>query len=265
MDRGRGAGHSTNGSPGPTNGSASEPIRPRTARYVVMRRTAAATLLALLPLLNACDGMFCARYLNVEVPAYDAPEGLGYMPQAYQVGDTITFEAQEREADCSNPHDHEPSTRNGRPYRWASGNKSVADVIGEGIVVMRSVGTTFLRVNTNDNEQNLEIIVVPRIASVEITPASATISVGDTLSYTVIARDAAGKVIAEVGRSNHTAVVLNLDAGWPNPIAGNIVTPEPNPVRYLYQGFRAGTVKLQGIVPIFGAQKLSAEATLVVQ
>src|SRR2546421_254369 len=112
---------------------------------------------------------------------------------------------------------------NNRPpnsVTWASANTGLATVSGAGVVRGHSAGTLFIRA-TSGSKQDSAVVTVASpsplpVASVTLTPASATVSVGGTVLLVATLKDANGNALA--GRaitwaSNNAAVAAVSGTG----------------------------------------------------
>ena len=216
-------------------------------------------------LVSSCIDPYGVYYLFVHVPGYG--DGTGDMPRGYQLGDTVIFVATEQYAEGSRGSPAGPSSDEPLEYHWESTDESVALVVAPGRVWMRRTGRAWLRVSAGHANSRLlvEILVVPRVAGVRISPLDTAIAVGDTVSVIVSGIDSLGRVIPEISRPNGLAAFLqpDLPANYSNPIGVNVVTDDTS--RYLIRGFRRGVVALYGFLPIQGAQNYRAPARIEVR
>ncbi|MEP7383473.1 MAG: Ig-like domain-containing protein [Gemmatimonadota bacterium] len=88
----------------------------------------------------------------------------------------------------------------GRPTTWSTGALSVATVNGSGLVSAVSAGSAVISVSIGGvtASATMTVTAVP-VASVSVTPGSASIAAGGTLQLTATAKDAAGNVL--IGRT----------------------------------------------------------------
>jgi len=81
----------------------------------------------------------------------------------------------------------------GRTVTWASSNTSVATVSASGLVTGKVAGTaTITATSEGQNGTSTVTVVHPPVASVSVTPTSATVPVGSTLQLTATPKDATG-------------------------------------------------------------------------
>ena len=92
---------------------------------------------------------------------------------------------------------------NNRPpnsVTWASANTGLATVSVSGVVRARSVGTLFIRATSGSKQDSSALTVASPsplpVASVTLTPASATVSVGGTILLVATLKDANGNALA---------------------------------------------------------------------
>src|SRR5256885_2373574 len=92
------------------------------------------------------------------------------------------------------------SNRPPNSVSWASANTGLATVSGSGVVRGHSAGTLFIRA-TSGSKQDSAVVTVASpsplpVASVMVTPASATVSVGKTVLLVATVNDANGNALA---------------------------------------------------------------------
>ncbi len=106
-----------------------------------------------------------------------------------RVGGTVTLAATAR--------DSAGGTLAGRPVTWSSSAPSVATVSMAGLVTAVAAGTATLSATVEGiaGTAALTVTSVP-VASVDVTPSRAGVSVGGTLVLSATARDAAGAALA---------------------------------------------------------------------
>jgi hypothetical protein len=184
-------------------------------------------LLCTLSLLIVTSSVSCCPYgvWGIALRVQGDPDTDAIPPMAYQLGDTVTFIAEERftEADCRTPAG--PSNVDHDDYDWAVFGEA-AEFSSPGRVVMRKPGTARLEVTTSHVSKHLESRVVDRIAAVRLTPDSVLLQPGDTVSFLVEALDANGRVIPTVNRSNGL-VSLYGRTDPADPIAANQAQADP--------------------------------------
>jgi hypothetical protein len=98
----------------------------------------------------------------------------------------------------------------GRQFTWTTGSASIASVSGTGVVTARGAGTVVITVRCEGQSATAAITVLTppppppppppaAVASVTVTPTSPSLSVGDTVRLSAVARDSGGNVLS--GRS----------------------------------------------------------------
>jgi len=98
------------------------------------------------------------------------------------------------------PRDSSGNALSGRTVTWASSNTSVATVSASGLVTGKVAGTaTITATSEGQNGTSTVTVVHPPVASVSVTPGSATVPVGATLQLTATPKDATGSALT--GRS----------------------------------------------------------------
>jgi hypothetical protein len=116
----------------------------------------------------------------------------------------------------------------GREVTWSSSNAAVATVDGSGSVTGRAAGSAVIRATSEGKVGQATVTVTAApvaeavVASVTVNPASASIRVGETPSFSATVRDASGSVLT--GRSiswssTNTAVATISSTGVVTGIA----------------------------------------------
>ena len=103
----------------------------------------------------------------------------------------------------------------GRPVTWSSSNAAVATVSTSGLVSALAPGSVQLTATVGGVDGTATITVTSvAVASVAVTPASASVVVGGTVQLAATARDAAGNVLTgrTVSWSSATPGVATIDA-----------------------------------------------------
>src|SRR3989454_410315 len=102
-----------------------------------------------------------------------------------QVGQTAQLTA--------TPRDANGTPLSGRAVTWASNNTAVAMVNGSGLVTAGAVGSATITA-TSEGQSGTAVVTVSNVpvASVTVTPASASVQQGATVQLTATPRDASG-------------------------------------------------------------------------
>src|SRR5205807_10341141 len=83
---------------------------------------------------------------------------------------------------------------------WASSNTGIATVSGSGVVRGHTAGTLFIRATSGSKQDSAALTVASPsllpVASLTVTPASATVSVGGTVLLVATLKDATGNALA---------------------------------------------------------------------
>ena len=109
------------------------------------------------------------------------------------------------------------NTLTGRPVTWASSNPSVVTVSATGVVTAVGAGEATVFASSEGKVGQAAITVNPvPVASVAVTPATATVAIGQTQQLTATVRDAAGNALT--GRtvtwsSSNPSIALVSSAG----------------------------------------------------
>src|SRR3989441_968895 len=106
-----------------------------------------------------------------------------------QVGQAVQFSATTK--------DSAAGVLTGRAVSWSSSNPSVASVSGSGLVTAMAAGSAMITATSEGRSGTAAVTVthVP-VASVAVTPASATIQVGQTQQLAATLKDASGNTLS---------------------------------------------------------------------
>lgn len=120
------------------------------------------------------------------------------------------------------PQDANGAALSGRAIAWASGNTAVATVGASGLVTARAAGSTTVTATSEGMSGSASVTVtqVP-VASVEVTPASASIAPGGTVQLAAVAKDGAGAVLAgrPISWSTSSAQIATVAGGLVTGVA----------------------------------------------
>jgi len=137
-----------------------------------------------------------------------------------QVGATQQFTAV--------PKDAAGNTLTGRVVTWASSNTAIATVSSSGVVSGKAAGSATITATSETKSSTAAVTVtnVP-VASVTVSPASASLLVGATQQFTAVTKDAAGNTLT--GRivtwaSGNTAVATVSGSGLATGVAAGPAT-----------------------------------------
>ena len=122
------------------------------------------------------------------------------------VGQTVQLGAQPRDA-SGRPLD-------GRTVTWSTNRPPVATVTSTGVVTAVSAGTATITAASEGRSATATIVVEPpAVDRVDVTPASTTIKVGDSVRLTASVYDSRGSVIpgAPVGWSSSDTRIATVD------------------------------------------------------
>lgn len=116
----------------------------------------------------------------------------------------------------------------GRTVVWTSSTPSVADVLNSGLVSAVSAGSAVIFASIDGVLGWSNVTVVPvAVASVTVSPSTASVTIGQTTQLTAVTRDAAGNALS--GRvvswsSNQTAVATVTSAGVVTGVSAGTAT-----------------------------------------
>jgi uncharacterized protein YjdB len=133
---------------------------------------------------------------------------------ALDVGQTSQFAA--------TPQDANGAPLTGRAISWTSGNTAVATVSTSGMVTAKAAGSATVTATSEGKSGSASITVtqVP-VASVDVTPASASLAPGGTVQLTAVARDGSGGALSgrPISWSTSNAQVATVGAGLVTSVA----------------------------------------------
>lgn len=110
----------------------------------------------------------------------------------------VELEVDQTRQFTATPRDEDGNELTGRSVTWSSDNTAVATISSSGVVTARSPGVTIVRAVVENHEGNAIVRVKepppppPVLTSLEVSPASATLRIGESRQFTVVARDANG-------------------------------------------------------------------------
>lgn len=151
----------------------------------------------------------------------------------------------------------------GRTVSWSSGSPSLASISSSGVVTGLAPGNVAI-IATVDGKQGSAMVLVRAVpvASVTVTPATATTNVGQTVALTATPRDASGNPLS--GRivgwsSSDNAIATVSSTGVVTALAGGSVT-----ITASSEG-QAGTATVTvGLVPVATVSVTPAQSTMTV-
>ena len=115
---------------------------------------------------------------------------------------------------------------NGASFTWSSDTTSVATVNSNGLATTVAQGTAHITATSSGVNGTATLTVNPAgptVASVTVTPAAATINIGQTQQFTAVAKDANGNVITEASftwNSDATSVATVNSNGLATAVTG---------------------------------------------
>ncbi|HEX2078266.1 MAG TPA: Ig-like domain-containing protein [Longimicrobium sp.] len=83
----------------------------------------------------------------------------------------------------------------GRTVTWSTNANAIATVSATGVVSALAPGTAVITATIGGRSGSATLVVVPPVASVTVSPASASLAVGASRDFTATARDDAGNVL----------------------------------------------------------------------
>jgi trimeric autotransporter adhesin len=88
----------------------------------------------------------------------------------------------------------------GRTITWSSSNQGVATISAGGLALGITAGTSIITAVSEGQAASVALIVnPPPVATIDLTPTSATLNIGGTQQFTATTRDASGNIVT--GRS----------------------------------------------------------------
>ena len=178
--------------------------------YYKAPRVVAATLLATLPFLTACDN---APTPQLNETAITAPTPLAVTMASsaatLTVNDTASMVPYSKFA--------QNAIIEGRPLTWTTSAASIVTVDSYGVATARSVGIAKVVATYKKRADTVSVIVVNQsVASLSLSASLTSIKVGQTATLTVVARNGSGAVIPQPPvsySSSATAVATVSQAG----------------------------------------------------
>lgn len=115
-----------------------------------------------------------------------------------------------------------------RAVTWASSNSGVATVSPSGVVTAVAPGTATITATSEGRTGAASITVAPMpVGSVIVSPPTATVTAGQTVSFSATVRDTSGAVVTDrvvTWRSSNTAVATVSAAGVVTGVTPGVVT-----------------------------------------
>jgi uncharacterized protein YjdB len=102
----------------------------------------------------------------------------------------------------------------GRTVDWSTSDEAVATVAADGRVTAVGAGTATITAEVEGERASATVTVIPvPVASVEVTPTTADLMVGESTTFTAVARSATGKELTdrEIAWSSSDASVASVD------------------------------------------------------
>lgn len=144
------------------------------------------------------------RTTEVEVPLEPVPAGVTILTE----GPVVFQQPGERRQAEADVHFATGDPIPGLDPGWSSRNPQVAEVTSDGLISASSPGETFVLATITSFADSLLVRVLD-VASVEVTPESATVVEGDAVDFDAVARDSDGLVVEGADftwRSTNTSV-----------------------------------------------------------
>lgn len=140
----------------------------------------------------------------------------------------------------------------GRPFIWESSNVAVASVSSSGLVTGVSVGGPVVIGATSEGRRGSTAVtvIVPPVASVTVSPASASLTPGQIAQLTAMARDADGNTLPDraiAWTTSNAAVATTSSSGLVTAVA----LGGPATITATSEG-RSGTASITVIAPPTG-------------
>src|SRR2546426_3126 len=148
--------------------------------------------------------------IAVRCPVAVASVAVSPASAALQVGQTVQLAA--------TPQDTSGNPLAGRAIGWSSSNPAVAPVNASGLVTGGAAGAATITATSEGKSGGSAITVNPvavPVASVAVTPASATLQAGQTMQLAATPKDANGNPLSgrAVGWSSSNTAVATVNAG----------------------------------------------------
>ena len=185
-------------------------------------------------------------------PVPVASVGVSPASASVGVGQTVQLTA--------TPRDASGNALSGRVVTWGSSNTAVATVNGSGLVTGVGAGSATITATSEGQSGSSTVSVAAPVASVSVTPASASLTTGQTVQLTATPRDAGGNALT--GRvvtwsSNNTSVATVNSTGRVTAVAAGSAT-----ITATSEG-RNGTSAITVTVPPVATVSVSPASTSV--
>lgn len=148
----------------------------------------------------------------------------------------------------------------GRPIVWSTANAAVATVSATGLVTAAGPGVVAITATAEGRSGSATVTVQAQVASVAVTPATATLLVGGTQQFTATPQDAAGSPLtgrAIAWSSSNTLIAAVSATGVVTALASGTVT-----ISAASEG-RTGTAAVTILVPVASVTVTPATASLL--
>jgi uncharacterized protein YjdB len=163
-----------------------------------------------------------------------------------------------------------PEDADDQAVTWSSGNTAIARVDNTGVVVAQTAGTTTITVTTRDGGftasctvtvEEEPVVTIP-VQSVSVTPETASVSVGRTitLAATVLPANATNKTV--IWSSNATAIATVDANGVVTAVAEGEAIVTATTVDGGKTDFCTVTVRTEGDIPVTGVTLSPTSLTL---
>jgi uncharacterized protein YjdB/PKD repeat protein len=176
---------------------------------------------------------------------------------------TATIEAGAGMVFTATPRDARGNALTGREINWASSDETVVVADHDGMVSAVAPGTATLTATSEGKSGAAEITVVrAAVASVEVTPATASLVVGSTVQLTATPKSANGSSLSDrpvIWTSNNTAVATVDATGLVTGVGQGTAT-----ISATSEG-KTGTASVGvGVVPVASVEVTPPTANIVV-
>jgi len=111
------------------------------------------------------------------------------------------------------PKDSAGNALGGRTITWTSSDASKATVSAAGLVTAKSTGVVTLTATSEGKSGEMELTVVIPVATITVTPATASLLAGATVQLSAVARDSLGNLLTrEILWSSSNGLVASVNA-----------------------------------------------------
>ena len=216
------------------------------------------------PMARCISVMALATTLGASECGFDAPPRYSLTVQtvdrrgpsiAVEVDDEVAYVA--REDDIDTPGTPPTNLEKPENFGWDSSDTNVATISALGVVRGRAIGGTTITAQGLHTRITFRVLVGPKFGRIELDPDSATMSVGGSAAFHIVAYDPAGNRIS----SDSSKGYLRLAST--SSLPGFLVTGSSD--GWLFTATAAGSTKVVASVDAYHGARLRDTSIVVVR